>query len=172
MALFPSFNRKKNKKKPAQREEGREGEKKKETGTTAYLQLKGPLPTYNLLGCKRSCLLARHHREEKREEENREEAGQGKREQAASSQKKGKTEKERDREHCLPTAGGTTAYLQLTGVAQKLPLARHHREREKREKKRTEKQAASSKPKGGLCLWGSLGKAREGMTSLGKAGLH
>ena len=40
-------------KKQAQREEGREAEKKKETGTTettAYLQLEGPLPTYNSLG--------------------------------------------------------------------------------------------------------------------------
>ena len=46
-------------KKQAQREEGREAEKKKETGTTettAYLQLEGPLPTYN----------SRHHGEEKR----------------------------------------------------------------------------------------------------------
>ena len=109
-------------------------------------------------------------RREKKRTERRQGRGKGSKQQAASqaaSSKKGKeastkrerlgkTEKERDREHCLPTAGGTTAYLQLTGVAQKLPLARHHREREKREKKRTEKQAASSKPKGGLCLWGTM----------------
>ena len=46
-------------KKQAQRKEDREAEKKKETGateTTAYLQLEGPLPTYN----------SRHHGEEKR----------------------------------------------------------------------------------------------------------
>ena len=45
--------KKKKERKQAQREEGREGEKKKETGTTettAYLQLEGPLPTYNSLG--------------------------------------------------------------------------------------------------------------------------
>ena len=44
---------KKMQKKQAKREEDREGEEKKETGTaesTAYLQLKGQLLTYNSLG--------------------------------------------------------------------------------------------------------------------------
>ena len=72
---------------------------------------------------------------------------------ASCKQKKGKEastkrggqrrrEKERDRDHrdhCLPTTGGTTAYLQLTGGLHRSCLsARHHRE-----EKREEKQAAS-----------------------------
>ena len=53
--------------------------------------------------------------------------------QAASSKKKEKkqAQREEDREGEKKKETGTTettAYLQLTGLAQELPLARHHRE--------------------------------------------
>ena len=95
---------------------------------------------------------------EKGEERRREQRGGRAGEKGASSkQPKKRKDRKRKRQGTLPTYSWRDHCLPTThwGCTEAASCQAPQR-REKREKKRTEKQAASSKPKGGLCLWGTM----------------
>ena len=82
------------------------------------------------------------------------------------SHKKRKRSKHKERGRGKKKDTGTTAYLQLTGLAQELLLARHHRE-QKREKKRTQRREGGKGSKQGLeFLFSRLGFEPFGVSRL------